>query len=95
VIKGAVLTFVETIQLRAVQEQLRLETAGRERAENLVREACLYAERIIDTLPEAILLVDADLHVALANRSFYETFHTTRGETKGLLDTPRNGIALT
>jgi len=40
-----------------------------------------YAQNIVDTVREAILVLDADLRVVSANRSFYRTFKVTPPET--------------
>lgn len=43
------------------------------------------AESIVATVREPLLLLDADLRVVFANRSFYETFQVTEDETIGRL----------
>ncbi|HSK30623.1 MAG TPA: PAS domain S-box protein, partial [Candidatus Limnocylindria bacterium] len=40
-----------------------------------------YAETLIHTTREALLVVDPELKVILANRAFYETFHTSPEQT--------------
>lgn len=42
-----------------------------------------YAQHIVDTVREAILVLDPDLRVVSANRSFYRTFQVTAPETVG------------
>jgi len=42
-----------------------------------------YAQNIVDTVREAILVLDGDLRVVSANRSFYRTFKVTSPETVG------------
>jgi len=44
-----------------------------------------YAQNIVDTVREAILVLDQDLRVVSANRSFYRTFKVTPPETVGQL----------
>ena len=44
-------------------------------------EAREYAESIIDTIREALIVLDQDLRVVTANRSFYETFKVKPEET--------------
>ncbi|MFP4241629.1 MAG: PAS domain S-box protein [Chitinispirillaceae bacterium] len=39
---------------------------------------------IVDTLREALIILDENLRVVMANRSFYETFRVTEKETVGL-----------
>jgi PAS domain S-box-containing protein len=44
-----------------------------------------YADDIISTLREPFVVVDADLRVKTANRSFYDTFHVSKEETENCL----------
>lgn len=46
-------------------------------------EAQEYAQNIVDTVREAIVILDADLRVVSANRSFFRIFHVTSAETIG------------
>ena len=55
------------------------------RSSQLVRESQDYAEAIVATVTEAIVVLSADLRVRSANRSFYELFQLTPEET---LDRP-------
>jgi len=48
-----------------------------------VGEAHSYAEAMIDTVREPLLVLDEDLEVLAASRSFYDTFKVTPGETVG------------
>lgn len=42
-----------------------------------------FAEGLIENARESILVLDADLHVTLANPAFYRTFHVSPEEVKG------------
>jgi signal transduction histidine kinase/FixJ family two-component response regulator len=44
-----------------------------------------YAQNIVDTVREPLLILDAALRVRSANRAFYQTFHVTPAETEGRL----------
>ncbi|HYZ46400.1 MAG TPA: PAS domain S-box protein, partial [Actinomycetota bacterium] len=44
-----------------------------------------YAQNIVDTVREPLLILDATLRVRSANRAFYQTFHVTPAETEGRL----------
>lgn len=55
----------------------------REQAEQALRQAREYAEAIVDTVREPLVVLDADLRVVSANRSFYRTFKVTAEETEG------------
>ncbi len=59
-VAGVVLVFRDTSELR--------------RAEQLVQDSLNYSENIIATLREPFLVLDQNLLVKTANRSFYETF---------------------
>jgi signal transduction histidine kinase/PAS domain-containing protein len=46
-------------------------------------EARRYAEAIVDTMGEPLVVLDDALHVASANRAFYEMFRVNPSETEG------------
>ena len=43
------------------------------------------AQAMVDTVRESLLVLDRDLRVVAASRSFYSTFQTTSAETAGHL----------
>ena len=45
------------------------------------QEAREYAEAIVDTVRESLLVLDADLHVKSANKAFYQTFKVSLADT--------------
>jgi PAS domain S-box-containing protein len=53
------------------------------RQERAVQVALAYAEKIISTLREPFVVLDTNLRVQSANRSFYQSFHVTPDETVG------------
>ena len=53
--------------------------------EPLVEDIQNYAQNIVDTVREPLLILDATLRVRSANRAFYQTFHVTPAETEGRL----------
>jgi len=53
----------------------------RRRAERAVKEAREYAESIVSTIREPLLVLDTDLRVISANRSFYKMFKAKPEET--------------
>jgi PAS domain S-box-containing protein len=69
-------------ELRQRIAELEALQADHKRAEQETRE---YAESIVETVREPLVVLDADLRVISANRSFYETFKTKPGETAGQL----------
>jgi two-component system CheB/CheR fusion protein len=54
----------------------------RRMAERAVRDALAYAEAIVATVREPLVVLDGDLRVRTANRSFYATFRVTPEETR-------------
>ena len=44
-----------------------------------------FAQNIVDTVREPLLMLDATLRVNSANRAFYQTFHVSREETENHL----------
>jgi PAS domain S-box-containing protein len=53
------------------------------RGEKAVQEAREYAQSIVQTVREPLVVLDANLRVISANRSFYETFKVTPEKTEG------------
>lgn len=52
---------------------------------NQIREAKEYAEAIVDTIHESMIILDKDLRVKSTNKSFYKNFRVTEEETLGML----------
>jgi two-component system CheB/CheR fusion protein len=71
VIEGVVLTFVNITDRKQAQEEIE---AARD-----------YAESIVGTVREPLVILDADLKVISANRSFYQTFQVEPEEVEGQL----------
>ena len=57
----------------------------RRRAERLLAEIEAYAQNIVDTVREPLIMLDPTLRVRSANRAFYQTFHVSHEETEGQL----------
>lgn len=51
----------------------------------LVEDMENYAQNIVDTIREPLLILDATLRVQSANRAFYQTFQVSASETEGRL----------
>jgi PAS domain S-box-containing protein len=68
-VSGVVLVFREITEQR--------------RAERVVQDARAYAESVIATVREPLVVLTTDFHVRTANRSFYELFQVTPEETEG------------
>ena len=76
-------------QLREMNEALLLSsvkqhelTEQAQKAERALAKALAYGDDIIATLREPFLVLDQDLRVKTANRSFYESFHVSKEETE-------------
>jgi len=59
--------------------------SGSRWAEQALEEARIYADSIVNTLREPLLVLDAGLRILSANRSFYRSFQVTPEETEGCL----------
>jgi len=76
VIEGVVITFSDINKLKTTYEEI-----GKLNKQNeLARK---YADNIIDTVRESLLILDKDLKVLSANRSFYKMFDAVREHTVG------------
>lgn len=80
VIDGVVITFADITKLQTAISELdgararELTEAGRSRK---------YAESIVDTVRHPLLVLDEDLRVCSANKSFYRSFGTNREKIVG------------
>jgi two-component system CheB/CheR fusion protein len=54
-------------------------------AQHLLGLAKNFAENIVDTVREPLLVLDGDLKVISANQAFYKNFHTARQNTENVL----------
>lgn len=57
----------------------------RRKTERSLAKSLSFADDIIETLREPFVVLDADLRVKTANRSFYESFHVSKEETENHL----------
>jgi PAS domain S-box-containing protein len=74
---------IELTELRSQNAVLK-ETKAENISVNLaIDEARQYAENIVATVRDPLLILDADLKIISANRSFYSTFKVTLDETIG------------
>jgi len=74
---------IELTELRSQNAELKKSITGSISAELAAKEARRYAESIVETVREPLLVLDADLRIISANRNFYRTFKVTPGETVG------------
>jgi diguanylate cyclase (GGDEF)-like protein/PAS domain S-box-containing protein len=73
---------IRTAAEKMVIKQLHQEIELRKKAERVTQDARHYAESIVDTVREPLLVLDADLKVISASRSFYQSFKVKREETE-------------
>jgi two-component system CheB/CheR fusion protein len=71
VIDGVAITFLDVDELR--------------RTQLAHQEACEFAESVVHTVREPLVVLNADLRVVSANSSFYHSFQATPKETEGEL----------
>jgi len=75
----------ELVELRKRISELEKSETDLKKAERVVQEAREYAESVVETVREPLVVLDADLRVISANRSFYQNFKVIPEETKGQL----------
>ena len=73
----------ELSELRSQNAALEKSITGIILFEVAAEEARRYAESIVETVREPLLVLDADLKIISANRNFYRTFKVTPAETIG------------
>jgi two-component system CheB/CheR fusion protein len=69
VIDGVVITFTDITSLKTLEAE--------------VRHSREFAENIINTMREPLVVLDTEFRVVSASRSFYTTFHSAPEETVG------------
>jgi diguanylate cyclase (GGDEF)-like protein/PAS domain S-box-containing protein len=65
---------IRTAAERMVNKQLHHEIEQRKETEQVLQDALEYSRGIVDTVREPLLVLDTDLRVISANRSFYRSF---------------------
>jgi PAS domain-containing protein len=69
--------------LQDASEILQAQIAERKRAEETFEKTQKYAESIVETIREPLIVLTSDRRIIKANRSFYDRFHVTAEETEG------------
>ena len=70
-------------RLREADEIVQAQIAERKRAEETFERVQKYAESIVETIREPLIVLTPELKVISANHSFYRTFQVTPEETEG------------
>jgi PAS domain-containing protein len=73
----------ELTELRSQNAALKKTTNGNIASELIMQEATRYAESIVETVREPLLILDANLKIISANRNFYTTFKVNPANTIG------------
>src|SRR5688572_12029408 len=79
--KVELLKEIEALQNRLAE--LQSNPPPRAQLQEEFQDALAYAESILDTAHESLIVLDADLRVLRANTAFYCTFKATPAETEG------------
>ena len=77
-IDGVVMTFAEVTALKQLEESLRQQQVE-------LRAARDYAENIIATVREPLVVLDDELRIVSASHAFYRMFQVTPADTEGRL----------
>lgn len=81
-IHNLILTTRKSLQnLRMTSDEYQEEIEERKWTEGRLQESWIYSESIVETIAEPLLVLDVGLRVIKANRSFYETFELSPGNT--------------
>lgn len=73
----------ELAKLHQRIEDLEAEATERKQLEAEIQDAREYAENIVETVREPLVVLNSDLKILTANHSFYDTFKVTPEETIG------------
>ncbi len=66
-------------------ESILIDITGKKHMEMCQKESNEYFQSIVNTIREPIMILDRDLRIVFASRSFYRLFGTTSQETEGRL----------
>ncbi len=70
-------------EIEAANEELILTNAALKKHNDLLEESYNYSQTIIATIHEPMLVLNSNLQVKSANKSFYKKFNVTSEETEG------------
>jgi two-component system CheB/CheR fusion protein len=70
-------------EIEAANEELIAANAELKKHNNLLEESYNYSQTIIATIHEPMIVLNSNLHVKSANKSFYKKFNVTKEETEG------------
>jgi two-component system CheB/CheR fusion protein len=70
-------------EIEAANEELIVTNAALKKHNDLLEESYNYSQTIIATIHEPMLVLNSNLHIKSANKSFYKKFNVTAEETEG------------
>ena len=76
---------IRSVAEKMIVKKLHQEIEQRKKTERVAQDARNYAENIINTVREPLIVLDQDLRVVSVSRSFYEFFKVKSAETVGQL----------
>ncbi len=85
VIAGVVMTFADITTIKRLEESLRQQQELLRQHQVELQAARDYAQNIIATIREPLVVLDGELRVVSASAAFYETFQVTPAATEGRL----------
>lgn len=74
---------LEIMELRTRCAALEITASERKQLETEIQDAREYAENIVETVREPLVVLNSELEILTANHSFYETFKVTPEDTIG------------
>lgn len=72
-------------EIESANEELTTTNQELQTRNDLLNEASSYSEALFATIHEPMLVLDKNLRVKSANKTFYKTFNVKEGETEGVL----------
>ena len=72
-------------EIQSANEELATTNQELQTRNELLNESYLYSEAIISTIHDPMIILDKDLRIKTANKSFYRQFHLNEEETEGML----------
>jgi PAS domain-containing protein len=85
VIAGVVMTFADITAIKQLEESLRQQQESLRQQQVELQAARDYAQNIIATIREPLVVLDGELRVVSASAAFYGTFQVTPAVTEGRL----------
>lgn len=72
-------------EIQSANEELATTNQELQTRNELLNESYQYSEAIISTIHDSMIILDKDLRIKTANKSFYRQFHLNEEETGGML----------